>query len=477
MAVRFRDPDGKTKYEFKIDSNKNFSELLEELYKKKPEFKKGKYDFILNTKQLNSNKTIIENEINDNDIIFINKKIPPKIKVKIQDTSQNINEIIECIKDDKSSILREKIIAKIKELKNENFVLLYNGDKLDEDKNIEENKIENNAVILLIKMNVTVKFKDPDGKSKYEFKIDSNKNFSELLEELYKKKPEFKEGKYDFFFNSKSLNSNKTIIANEINDNDIIFINKPIPLKIKVRISQNINEIIECEKSDKASIIREKIIDKKQELKNTQFYFTVNGDILDENKTLKENKIGNEDCILLIKNDEPKSNNNSSNIIAIIIKSLEPEFEYPFACKRSDRFSGVLEKLYKLESQCKEQNKELKIGGRVIDINLTLKENNINDGDIIDYKIIKEKKQEEEKEEEVDPNEISVIFSSAKFKFPLICNKKDIFKDLKGKFLEKKSEYKNKNVFFIVNANFIDTKKSIEENNIKDSDYICVNDY
>jgi hypothetical protein len=184
--------------------------------------------------------------------------------------------------------------------------------------------------------------------------------------------------------------------------------------------SQNINEIIECEKSDKASIIREKIIDIKQELKYTQFYFTVNGDILDENKTIKENKIGNDDCILLCKNDEPKSNYNSFNIIAIIIKSSELNFEFPLACKRSDRFSGVLEKLYKQESKCRDQNKELTIRDRVIDINLTLKENDINDGDIIDYKIIREDKEEEV----VDPNELSVIFSSVKFKFPLICKKK-----------------------------------------------------
>jgi len=35
-----------------------------------------------------------------------------------------------------------------------------------------------------------------------------------------------------------------------------------------------------------------------------------------------------------------------------------------------------------------------------------------------------------------DPNEIIVIFRNANFKFSLICNKKDIFKDLKDKFLE-----------------------------------------
>ena len=83
--------------------------------------------------------------------------------------------------------------------------------------------------------------------------------------------------------------------------------------------------------------------------------------------------------------------------------------------------------MYKLESKWRDQNKEFTIGNRVIDINLSLKENDINDGDIIDYKII-----EEVKGEKVDTNELSVIFINAKFKkkFTLILNKKDIFKDL-----------------------------------------------
>ena len=333
-----------------------------------------------------------------------------------------------------------------------------------------------NNIILLIKINLTVIFKDPDGKTKYELKIDFNKKFNELLKDLNKQKPDLKKAKYDFLFNSDKLNSNLAIIENGINDNGFIFINKRLPTssKIKVRIqdtSQNINEIIECEKNDMSSVLRKKIIDKKPELKNINFYFIVNGNKLDEEKTIKENNIGNGNFILLIKNNESMLNNNFSNMIAIIIKSLEPQFELPFACKRSDRFSTILEKLYKQRPECRDQNKELTIENRVIDPYLTLEENDINDGNIIDYKI-----KEEEREEVEDPNEISVIFRNARFKYPLICNKKDIFKDLKNKFLIKK-QYKNKNVCFIANGNVIDTMKSIEENNIKDSDNIFVIDY
>ena len=70
-----------------------------------------------------------------------------------------------------------------------------------------------------------------------------------------------------------------------------------------------------------------------------------------------------------------------------------------------------------------------------------------------------------------------MIFRNAQFKFSLICNKRDIFKELKDKFLEKKPEYKNKNVYFIANGDIVDTIKTLEENNIKDSDNIIVNDY
>jgi len=396
----------------------------------------------------------------------------------IKDTAQTFEKKIICEKSEESSIIREEICKEIEGLEKDNIFFIFNGDKLDEKKTIEENGIKMNNIILLIKINVAVIFKDPDGKSKYEFKIDFNIKFNELLKELYKKKPHFKKAKYDFLFNSKKLNTNLTIIENRINeDKNLIFINKffPISSKIKVTIkdtSQNINEIIECEKNDKSSVLRKKLIDKKKELEKINFYFIVNGNKLDEEKTIKENKIRNGDYILLIKNNESMLNNNCYNMIAIIIKSLEPQFELPFACKRSDRFSIILEKLYKQKPECRDQNKELTIGNRVIDPYLTLEENDINDGDIIDYKI----KEEEEGEEEEDPNEISVIFNNGRFKYPLISNKKDIFKDLKNKFLIKK-QYKNKNVYFTVNRNIIDTMKSIEENNIKDSDNIYVNEY
>lgn len=398
------------------------------------------------------------------------------MRMIIKDTAQTFEKKIICEKSEKSSIIREEICKEIEGLKKDNFFFIFNGDKLDEKKTIEENGIKMNNIILLIKINLTVIFKDPDGKTKYELKIDFNKKFSELLKELNKQKPDLKKAKYDFLFNSKKLNSNLAIIENGINDNELIFINKHLPTssKIKVRIqdtSQNINEIIECEKNDMSSVLRKKIIDKKPELKNINFYFIVNGNKLDEEKTIKENNIGNGNFILLIKNNESMLNNNFSNMIAIIIKSLEPQFELPFACKRSDRFSTILEKLYKQRPECRDQNKELTIENRVIDPYLTLEENDINDGNIIDYKI-----KEEEREEVEDPNEISVIFRNARFKYPLICNKKDIFKDLKNKFLIKK-QYKNKNVCFIANGNVIDTMKSIEENNIKDSDNIFVIDY
>ena len=123
-------------------------------------------------------------------------------------------------------------------------------------------------------------------------------------------------------------------------------------------------------------------------------------------------------------------NNNFSNMIVIIIKSLNKSLNILlYVPKRSYKFSTILEKLYKQESQCRDQKKEFTIGIRVIDNNLTLKENDIKYGDIIEFKI-----KNEEEGEEVNPNEISMIFRNDKFKFPLIWNKKDIIKDLKYKF-------------------------------------------
>lgn len=55
----------------------------------------------------------------------------------------------------------------------------------------------------------------------------------------------------------------------------------------------------------------------------------------------------------------------------------------------------------------------------------------------------------------------------------IICNKKDIFKNIEKKFFEKNPEYSEfESVNYTVRSNPIDKEKSLEDNNIRNSDLI-----
>jgi len=50
-----------------------FNQILNKLFKKYPEYKEDEYYFVVNGHRITSHKTIEENEINENDIILMNK--------------------------------------------------------------------------------------------------------------------------------------------------------------------------------------------------------------------------------------------------------------------------------------------------------------------------------------------------------------------------------------------------------------------
>jgi len=81
------------------------------------------------------------------------------------------------------------------------------------------------------------------------------------------------------------------------------------------------------------------------------------------------------------------------------------------------------------------------------------------------------------KDEDEDDNIISAIFKTMdqKIQYSVPCRKTDSFSKIEKKLYKEYPEYKEKNRYFLVNGNQIDVNKTIEENNIKNSDVIIMN--
>ena len=68
-----------------------------------------------------------------------------------------------------------------------------------------------------------------------------------------------------------------------------------------ISVDQTVNyRSVICKNTDKFSKVEDVIYEEYQELKKGNYYFIVNGEIADKNKTLKENKIKDKDVITII---------------------------------------------------------------------------------------------------------------------------------------------------------------------------------
>ena len=109
----------------------------------------------------------------------------------------------------------------------------------------------------------------------------------------------------------KKIKENKNIIHDDIDHN---YISKQLTTfeslknireedKIKIEFTSVdqtiINLSILCLKTDYFSTIRNLLLKEYPELKNNNFYFLANGGVVEESKTIEENKIKNDSKILI----------------------------------------------------------------------------------------------------------------------------------------------------------------------------------
>ena len=66
-------------------------------------------------------------------------------------------------------------------------------------------------------------------------------------------------------------------------------------------------------------------------------------------------------------------------------------------------------------------------------------------------------------------------FSDTTIHYPFICKNKQVFEDLENHFYEKYPQFKDTQNYFMVDTFPIDTKKTLEENKIKNGSIIIIN--
>ena len=159
--------------------------------------------------------------------------------------------------------------------------------------------------------------------------------------------------------------------------------------------------------------------------------------------------------------------NTKNNFIAVRFCSNDQSINYPIACKDSDIFIRLEEKLLMEYPELKNKNIFYTVNTNIINKTATLKQNGIERGDTI---IINYDNEEEEK-----VIAIQFISGDQNIHYPIACKETDIFLNIEKEFLDIYPFLRNKDIFYIANGNIIDRNATLKENRIKNGNSILIN--
>ena len=138
------------------------------------------------------------------------------------------------------------------------------------------------------------------------------------------------------------------------------------------------NYKIHCNINGKFSIIEQNLYKKYPYFKNTENYFFLNEKKINKNKTLKENKIKDNDIIIL------KILDLKQNLINVIFDSIDQKIQkYSMLCRKTEKFAIIEQDLYKKYPDFIETDNYFLLNGTRINRNKTLEENNIKNNSVL----------------------------------------------------------------------------------------------
>ena len=139
---------------------------------------------------------------------------------------------------------------------------------------------------------------------------------------------------------------------------------------------------LSCAKTEIFNLVLKRLYNEYPEYKDKNCHFLLNGNLININKTIDENKIKSGDNIIIL---NPNIINSiiDEEQLAIQFSSNDQKLHYCLPCKKTDRFDLLLQKLYLEYPEYKNKKCFFLANGNLIDIHKTLAENNIKSSDNI----------------------------------------------------------------------------------------------
>jgi len=324
------------------------------------------------------------------------------------------------------------------------------------------------------------------------FKLKSSDTIEKIKQEIFKREG-IKIISQKLMLNNIILENNRNIAYYNIENNtslNLIIDNKEILVYIKVSINEKIP--IKLKILDKISSIKEAI-----NAKINQINLIFDNIELEDNTTIFNSKI-QENSILYLSNKklgiEDENLNHEMKSLKNKIADLENKIK-----KMDDINKELINKNKNLEQLLKDlDNKNLKYEKIINNQKNTIdnlkkkfslfdgKNNNSENGFLELFKEFKKKEEEIQSLKSTFPFEIkqgekliSIIFISVdqKIHHSYICKNTDIFINLEKSLYDTYPEYRESENYFLLRGLKINKYKSLESNNIKDSDIITLNQY
>ena len=257
-------------------------------------------------------------------------------------------------------------------MKNQSLYFIFNKKLIDKSKTIEQNDINdgddiyviiaqhndktNNSNIINLNGLIKIIFKACNQSFEYSFEIKKTEIFSEIENELYQKESSLRNQNLLFLANGLKIDTSKTIEQNSIKNEDVILVfNSDLDEKIEnnennqfisIKIKSNDEKFIyifRFKKSDKMDKLIKELLLKYPELNKKKYYLNLGGNKIDSSKTVEENKIKDNDTLIIYEEEEFDlgdsifSQNIDDDKISVKIISLDEKSKYDFECKKSDK--------------------------------------------------------------------------------------------------------------------------------------------
>ena len=268
-----------------------------------------------------------------------------------------------------------------------NYIYFHvKGIQIDKSKTLKDNNIKDNTIIIFSYSDfnqINVKFISDFFKIDYEIPCYDIYLFSTIEQKLYNEYPELKEINIIFKVLGNRIYKSLTLEENNIKNNSIISMEIVDGIKIKVTfisIDQKTKCSISCFDSEIFTDIEKELYKKAPQLKK-EYYFLCNGTVIDKSLTFAQNKIKNNNIILIneVNSDEDELN----KLIAIIFISTDDLINCAVSGNIKDKFYILVDKLIQQYPELKGKEMYFLCNGMRLTLLSTLEENELKNGSMV----------------------------------------------------------------------------------------------